>query len=625
MTTTRKAILLGAAALVCASVALPVLAQNDDFSGEIRVGYRSVDVGGSETKFREDIDLDDGPRLFELSFDFTPDAEGESGLLVDRVYLDVDNFGGDPFETLSLGVQRFGRFDFRYDRRKSEYFYQDVYLGHPDFHTFDFERVRDSADLDLDLSERATLTFGFDRFTKKGESTTTLDLQRDEFEFDKPVDESMNAYHVGFSYAWDDVTLTVEERFRDYENLYEIFLPGQSPGEDTADTAVLDFYFLDQPYEYTSQEHVVRVVAKPGDWIVRGQALLQSLDLDLDASERGAGTGFTGAPFGIDQTGSGEIDRDLDQFDVDVSYLVNDRWAVIGGAYRRNLDQEGDFLFGGGQNRGTWDIETTGIEAGVEVAATTAVTVTGGVRWENREVEHGALEAGLPGEGIDELDAVETDHTGFFGTLSFRPVGSTFRMTADVDSSSYDDPFTEISPTDRLRWRLRGEYGLGNGFSLAGSYTSHSSENDDTGWDATYDQANLRLAYTTPALSASLGYGLVDVERTIDQTVTTLPGFGGGAVLPLPVIDYDLDTDFIDGRVRWRASPLWVVGGSFRLYDNSGSFGVERDDLRAFVDYLFPAGYTAGLAYRTVDYSEDASSLEDYDADIIELSVGYRW
>ncbi len=619
MTFSKTACLLSAAALLAAAAAPPVLAQDDDFSGEVRIGYRSVDVGGSETKYREDVDLDDGPRLFELSFDFTPAAEGEAGRLVDRVFLDVDNFGGDPYETLSLGVRRFERFDFRYDRRKSEYFYEDLYLGQHDFHTFDFERVRDSASLDLDLTARAALTFGFDRFTKRGESTTSIDIQRDEFEFEKPLDESMNAWNVGFSYAWDDVTVTLEERVRDYENLYEVFLPGRSVGENTADQSVLDFFFLDQPYEYTAHEHVARVVAKPGDWIVRGQVLLQDLDLDLDASERSGGTGFNGLPFGTDLAGSGEIDRDMDLFDVDVSYLVNDRWAVIGGLYRRNLDQEGDLLFGGALNRGAWDVETTGVEGGVEVVATSSLTLTGGVRWESREVEHGALEAGAPGEAIGERETVETDHTGLFATAAFRPAGSPFRLTADVDTSSYDDPFTEISPTDRLRWRLRGEYGLGAGFSLSGSFTSHTSDNDDSGWESSYDQAHLRLAYSTPGLSASLGYGLVDVEREVDKVV-----FFGANPAPRP-IEYDIDTDFIDGRVRWAATPAWALGGSFRLYDNSGSFGVERDDLRLFVDHVFAAGYTAGLAWRTIDYSEDASGLEDYDADVLELSVGYRW
>jgi len=620
MTIPRKASILAAAAVLCAAAALPALAQYDDFSGGIRIGYRAVDVSGNDNKYREDIDLDDGPRLFELSFHFVPQEGDAAKQMVDRINLDVNNFGGDPFETLSLGVQRFDRFEFRYNRSKSEYFYNDTLGTLPDLHGFDFERVRDHASLDLDLTKRATFTFGFDRFTKTGNSTTTLDVQRDEFEFDKPIDESLNDYQVGFSYAWNEVTLTVEEQVRDYQNLYEIFLPGQSQGEDAEDSAVLDFFFLDQPYDYSANTHVARIVATPGKWIVRGQVMLQDLDLDLSASESSSGTSFVGSPFTTNVNGRGQVDRQMDLFDLDLTYALNDRFAIIGGAYSRSLDQDGDFLFGDELNRGKWKIDTTGFEGGVEVVATDSITLSGGVRVESRDVDRGVLEGGEPGEGIDETESHSTDQTGFFGTFAYRPAGSAFRLTAEVDDSSYDDPFTETSPTDRLRWRVRGDYGLGHGFSVAGSYLSHTSDNNDSGWDSSYDQATLRLAYSDPKLSASLGYGLVDVERRIDKSP-----LAGSNPIDLPVIFYEINTDYVDGQLRWSATSTWVVGGSFRFYDNSGTFGLTRDDVRAFVDYVFPTGYTAGVAYRTVSYSEDANGLDDYDADILELSVGYRW
>ena len=467
MTIPRKASILAAAAVLCAAAALPALAQYDDFSGGIRIGYRAVDVSGNDNKYREDIDLDDGPRLFELSFHFVPQEGDAAKQMVDRINLDVNNFGGDPFETLSLGVQRFDRFEFRYNRSKSEYFYNDTLGTLPDLHGFDFERVRDHASLDLDLTKRATFTFGFDRFTKTGNSTTTLDVQRDEFEFDKPIDESLNDYQVGFSYAWNEVTLTVEEQVRDYQNLYEIFLPGQSQGEDAEDSAVLDFFFLDQPYDYSANTHVARIVATPGKWIVRGQVMLQDLDLDVSATERSGGTSFGGSPFTTNVNGRGQVNRQMDLFDLDLTYALNDRFAIIGGAYSRSLDQDGDFLFGDELNRGKWKIDTTGFEGGVEVVATDSITLSGGVRVESRDVDRGVLEGGEPGEGIDETESHSTDQTGFFGTFAYRPAGSAFRLTAEVDDSSYDDPFTETSPTDRLRWRVRGDYGLGHGFSVA--------------------------------------------------------------------------------------------------------------------------------------------------------------
>jgi len=289
--------------------------------------------------------------------------------------------------------------------------------------------------------------------------------------------------------------------------------------------------------------------------------------------------------------------------------------AVVGGAYQRSLDQDGSFVFDDERNLGAWKIDTSGAEAGLEVSATPTITVSGGVRWESRDVEHGAVAGADPGEGVD-FEKVTTDHTGYFGTFAYRP-SSDFTLTAEVDSSSYDDPFALASPTDTLRYRVRAAYKLTGGFNLTGSYTSNTSENNDSGWEGTYEQTNLRLGYTAKTLEASLGYALVDIERDVTRFVND-----GDFVFP---IFYDASSDFIDGRLRWKATPEWVLGGSFLLYQNDGSFGLERDDVRLFVDYLCPAGYTLGVAYRTVDYSENTYSFDNYDADIVELSIGYRW
>jgi len=625
----KTKLLLALAALAAgALLAAPALAQDDgdggSLEGEVRVGYRSVDVGGDGTKFAEDVNLDDGPRLFDLTLDLVPG----SGIrpLVDRIRLDLSNYGGDPFEALRLDVVKRGTFDFSYDRRKSDYFYQDLILPHDqasipvsnvgDLHHFDFERVQDRADLEIDLGPRTALTLGFDRFTKRGEATTTLDLSRDEFEMDRVIDESLNAWSAGFEYRWDAVTLTVEERVRDYENAVEIFLPGASLGENPSPNASLDFFFLDQPYDFRSNEHVVRAVARPTDrWTVRAVASLERLDLDVEADERSQGTAFNGQPMGTDVQGAGEVEREGEAFDVDLSYLVTDRLSLTGGLYRRAYDQEGDFTFGGQRNLGAWDVATTGAEAGLQLALSPAVTLAGGVRWEERDVGHDLIEGAAAGDRL-ELTGEETGHVGFFGSVGWRPSDLPLRITAELDSSSYDDPFTLTSPTDRLRTRVRASWGLGAGLSLTGSYVGHQSDNDDSGWDASADQVNLALGWRRDGLDLSLGYGLVEIDRRIDQLVST------GTLFP---IDYSLESDFVDGRVRWQAAESWAVGGSFLLYENDGSFPIERDDLRAFVEYAWAEGYATRLGWRTIDFEEGAFGFESYDADILELSLGYRW
>ncbi|MCG8455962.1 MAG: hypothetical protein MI919_06730, partial [Holophagales bacterium] len=211
-------LLLGLALLPLGAVwSPPAGAEDGDLDGRFRLGYRFVDTSGNENKYREDLNLDEGARLFELRLDF--EAPDSMRSLVDRASLDVQTFGGDPFETLHLRVQRFGTFDFRFDRTESTYFYEDIIVPKEladfnisdggDFHHFDFDRVRDRASLKVKITPAAEILVGLDRFTKKGESTTTLDVSRDEFELDQPVDESYDQLRVGLRYSWPKATLVL--------------------------------------------------------------------------------------------------------------------------------------------------------------------------------------------------------------------------------------------------------------------------------------------------------------------------------------------------------------------------------------------------------------------------------
>lgn len=605
--------------------ALPAAAQPDSgFSGSFLVGLRSVDVGGADRKFKEDINLDDGPRLFDLSFQFIP-AEDAQRTFADVVRFDLDNLGGDPFETLNLNIEKFGSYDFEYSRYVSDYFYEDIILPPDlasitgstggDFHHFDFQRTRDRARLDIDVNSRATVHFGFDHFTKEGESTTTLDMNRDEFELDKPIDETLNDWFAGFDYSWDNVTLMLQHQVRDYENLVEIFLPGFSTGENVPDPSTLSFFFLDQPYELDSNETSARLLFQPTErFEVRLHAAVQDLESEIEASERSAGTNFSGNPFTTNVTGNGIIDRDMEHFGVELSYLISDRVQATLEVRQNELDQTGALLFGADANVGDWNIDTTGAELGVELFVNPQVTLSGGVSWEDREVDFGFDQDGT----IDDLEGEDTERNGWFAIATWRP-SSRFLLTVDLEDNSFDDPFTLVSPTDRQRYGLRARYRLANGIFANLSYRNTEYENDNSGWDAETEQTQLRFAWERDQWSAALGYSLVDVTRQIDQIVL------GGARAELFNIFYEADSDFLDGRVAYDFNDRLTAGVRFLLYENDGSFGLERDDWRAFVDWALGSGYLAHLAYRTVDYDEERFSFDDYDADIIEIGIGYRF
>ena len=587
------------------------------FSGDFVIGYRSVDTSGRQAKYQEDYNLQDGPRLFGLNFHFTPAPELRA--FADRIDLNMTNFGGDPFESMHLGVQKFGAFNFRYDRTKSTYFYADQLIppellnvrldNGGDYHTFDFDRVRDTAKLDIDITDRAKANFGFERFTKSGNSVTTLDLQRDEFDLEKPVDESLNSYYGGIQYAWDKVTVVLQEDVRDYNNSVELFLAGQSEGAaDPPGNGALDYYFLNQPYDYNSQQHTVRILAHPNArFSIKLSGSMQNLDLNLSADERSKGLTNSRVPFTESFSGQGAISRDTDLYNLDLSYMLNDRFTLIGGAYSRKLDQSGDLFYADVLNSGRWNIETTGGEAGLQVSVNPKLTISGGVRSESRDTTWYTSESGTE---VKE----STDNTGFFGTVGWRPTKE-FHLTGTAETNSYNDPFTLASPTDHTRYRVRGVYNMAGGTYVAANYLRNEAKNSNSGWDSTAEQYGLQVGYEKPGVHASIGYGNVKLDRTIFQ-VTTVGNFD---------IAYNADSDFVDGQLSWTLAERWVVGGTARYYKNTGSFALKRTDYYGFVEYDFTQGYLVRVGYRSIDYNEDQYNFDDYKADIAEFSIGYRW
>jgi hypothetical protein len=597
-------------------------------TGQFLVGYRSVSVDGQDSKYMEDYNLQKGPRLFNLNLVFKPDQQLRG--FADRVQLDVDNYGGDPFETLHLGVEKYGAYDFRYTRTKDTYFYSDIILPEElansrsetggDFRTFNYEHVRDLGRLDVTVSKAAKLHFNFDRFTRLGTSTLPEDFARDGYVFTKPVDESQNRYGVGLDYTWRKVTLALDENVRDYQNVVDLFLPGASRGADPSNTDMVDDYFLNQPYDYKSYDHTARLVAHPNKrWIIEASALLQRLDLNVSADQRQEGTDFNGQPLlPAEVSGAGSISRDSDILDLSTTYMFNDRVGVLAAAWHKKLKQDGDLLFGDAVNEGRWNLETNGGRTGVELDFASQVTVTAGIQYEHRKVNAAYTETSAD---LESHPTVTTRDTGFFGTVGWVPRRGV-HLTAELEDASYTDPYTLKSPTDRQRVRVRGQYKLESGLYLSGSFLYNKFKNDDSGWDAHYNEGNLRLGYQKGAVTAAAGYGRIDISRNVSQEVDVVDTTN---LLFLVPIAYDAKTDLWDGELRWAVDKEWAVGGDLRYYSNSGSWPLAHDDLRGYVEYTFTGGYVVHAGYRYVKYDEKQYNFDDYSANIGEFSVGYRW
>ncbi|HEY3517784.1 MAG TPA: hypothetical protein VGL98_12120 [Gammaproteobacteria bacterium] len=565
------------------------------------------------------MNLDDGVRVFGVRMSYVAPT-GETP--VDRVELDAANLGGDPFESIHLGVRKYGAYDVKLDRRRSEYFYDDTILPAAvasvsgstggDFHTFDFERIRSTAAVDIDVTPATRVSLGLEHQTRTGDSTTTLTVERDEFDLEKPLDESLNTASVGVRHAWDRVTLIVDEQVRDFENTSELFLPGASAGRNPTDTATLQFFTFDQSYDFAVRSHSLRVLAAPTVRLdLEAGWRRDDLELDLNGNEQASGTSASGVPFATSRSGPGTVGRDIEILDAGLRFALTQRVRLVSAARRSTLEQSGELTIGVNVGASAWDIGTDGYEIGAELALSPIVTIAAGWSSESRSTTYGwVFDADLAGSGAD------TDRAGYFARLML-DLAKGVQLTASVEDNSIDDPFTLASPTSSRRYKATARWRWNNGLSLSANYRKTDVGNDVSNWLADTEQADARLIYQRPRLRISAGYTRIDLERAVQQAVTA------GARVTVFAIEYVAESSFRDASARWQLGDRFAIGGDLRAYDNRGSFGLTRDDYRAFFDVRLGSAYSLEVAYRDLEYVEDA--YDAYDAEILELAFGLRW
>ena len=141
-------------------------------------------------------------------------------------------------------------------------------------------------------------------------------------------------------------------------------------------------------------------------------------------------------------------------------------------------------------------------------------------------------------------------------------------------------------------------------------------ENSNTVWSAKNEQTDVRFRYRAERLQFSVGASIIDLARDFEQLVT------GGTRQDLFPVAYRGDTTFYDGTIAFQSTESMTLGGSFRKYDNDGSFDSDRRDFNVYAEYDLPGNHRLRLSYQNVDY-EDA--IERYDTDILEMGVGLRW
>ncbi len=598
-----------AAYMLCACT-LPAAAATT-VTGEAEVLVRDRHLSGDHGKYRQHVDLGSGVRLGAAWLEIRPDNPAAPDLL----RIAAQGLGGDPWEHLSLEVRKYGSYRVTYARTQSEFFYHDRLIAAADvrpsasddgdLHTFDFRRTRHRAAFEWQATQRDTLEFTWDAYEKRGNSTTVLDISREEFEMARPLDQRQDRFGLAWQHRFDNSVLRVSHRRGEHEDDRLTLLTEPSLGSSPAAPTRLQSYRLDAPTSTDADESTITWTWRPNQqWRTHVSALQVDADLDFHAGEGIDGIGFDGAPLRPATPARGAADRTVRRIDAGAEWTLSDRWRLALDGRTQRLEQDADFNEGSTDSRWRVDEERIGVRA--EADLTDTLTTSLGWRWRTRRFDHRLTDA------ITLLDESQDSRSGtWFAELRYRP-SLHWLVHMSVEDDDLDDAFVTSLPTDARRWRLRARYRWTAGTTAEASWSLRDLENRASGWEGRVGQLHGSIHYPGERLELLLSASRFTYDTSILQNLRA------GTRQVLFDIDEEVWSSIYHASGRYRIDARWSLQAQHDRSSTKGHVEARRLDWRVGVGLSINAHAGLEARYRRVTHDED---FEAFRAHIVELAL----
>jgi len=622
------------------------------YNGAISAGYRFTDVSGSEERYRSDVDLRQGPRLFLVQVDGTsPDPDHTP---LDRFHLEVDTPNDEPASYFQLTAADKKRWDFRADFSRTRWVYELPQLWEDpvpgdrataDLHEWNFIRTQGHADLTVHLADDLpTIRAGYRLYERDGSSQSTVfapEAGGNTFRLNEPVYSVANVGVLGTDFKWlqTDWSLTQEYRVidRSFDATRPIYTSGL--GLDPSSGVVLDGYDRHRGDHLINPVTTVRFRRGFGeDLDVTGAYLYSHAELSDGLANR-TRTVTSGTPAATDvnaYTGTASGKMDTQVADLGTSYRVG-RGVTLHATYRFN-ERSQDTNLNADTASGPLLLDTgyhvrwNSLTGDIQVEPGAGVTLRAGVRYAHRDVN---LAVANEKQGTDYIGAIADARwrprreVDLFVRYENVQIDDPLRTPGDPLSSPAI-PSREIALTSTNRGTTGFRLTPKPWVAMQYQFIVDDRQNDTFAAQGQSIGNSIGLTLTPlEALSFFAGYTRRDVKNHADIT-------------PAPLYDRTLSVqdgseDAVTSSMRYEFPVFgqrfatgwdfsWVLADDRldpRLETTGGThtpYHLDRIDGGAFLTYLHP-WIEPSVEVRRIEYSEKAMSANDFQATIITLRL----
>lgn len=630
----------------------------------VEFGPRWRDVSGNEEVYRSHINLGTGLKLLQSSFEASvPESRGR---VFDRLSVALDNWGGDPYNTIDLQVKKNLVYDFRYRYQKIDYFAFVPDFANPlfdrgiffDQHSYDSTRRLSSFRLELfPDADRFQAHLSYSRNAAFGPAFTTVNLGGDEFLIRRLVKNTANDYRVGMNVRLGKLRFSLEQGFRQFRDDQGNTLPGRlSLGNDP--DLIFDFeqlfltdflrsYFVRGTVPFTRlalTSHRLRRVAFT--------ARLTYSDAEMDYR---FAQSFAGLVLNRETSIFAADGLSRNRAEPTKPYTIADgtlrvaatrrltvtntlraaHFTITGSRLLREQFTDRDFpdVPVGREESSFRRTRLTSLTNQVEgdLALTANLIVRGGYRLEHRSVTLNQSDVGfdtISGPDVPSLNRQresedeQTTQTLIAG-LSYR-LRRFVRLALDYENGGYLTEFTKVEPRDYQRGRARLTLRPNDAWTItaSGSLTDQTRPSRALALDRTFRNQNR-------SRSGGLSVSWVATERLavdgdymrghLTARMALIDVRAGGAARPFLL--YREDSHVVHAGLDLTLYKEARFAFGYGLVHSRGSLPIQFHRPYARLSVPFHRALSLHLNYQYYDYNERFRSVQDYRANLLTTSL----
>ncbi|RMG45348.1 MAG: hypothetical protein D6723_18470 [Acidobacteria bacterium] len=614
-------------------------------TGSLEFGLRQALLGGNQDVYRSQVNLGSGIRLWDVFIESR--SPENTGPLYDYFTYSMRSWGGDPYNTIRLRMERHRRYRFDFHYWRMDYVnllptFANPLLGEGviiNQHSFQQSRRTQSYRLTLFPDTGHQIRFGYDRNYAFGQALTTFTLGLDEFVLHDPIRTTTNDYHLGIDLRLKKINLTVEQDFRSFKDDIATFQPeglvntGNNPQPGPVGAAepqqmqLTSFRRNDGVRGFTPATRLALHSHLSEQLSVTGRFIYSDGDVDFNRDEILSGTLFDLQALRFIRRQSTAVvshaSKPHTRADVSVRYEPTRRlqitnslhfthFVIASGSLARTLEILGMDLQGNPPSPEEVERMLTSLlneriflnsfrnRLEVSYDLLPSLVLRGGYRFTRRRA---VLHLPVPVRGGEE--SVLRTHTGMAG-LSWR-LARRIRLFTRFERGSADNVFTRVAPYHVTRFHLRSTVQPTDKWQLSTQYLLNDSRNPNPFVDNVQRNRIFNISsswFPHPRFGLDVGYTRSDISSVTDivnpRTMET-----GRSV-------YIANDNVVDADLNVSPFAAFRMSIGYSLINSQGTFPLNYHQPRAEVRYTFPRRFTWIVTWQWYGYNEKGRALQDY-------------